>query len=176
MFGELSKANLVLLQNATKERSGHFHELITCLVFAAFKHEAFINHLGFKLISEWNAIERSPHRDKLEKLSTHLGVAIDKERRPFQTLHDLFEARDASAHGKPDHLTHENVVESGTPEELRRKKPMTEWESLCTVEFAKRAYDDTEQIAELLWGAAALDRSELRSRGHGYSISTNPGN
>ena len=105
-----------------------------------------------------------------------MGVAIDKGRRPFQTLHDLFEARDDLAHGKPDLLIHDNIVETGTREELRRKKPLTKWESLCTVDYAKRAYEDTEKIADLLWKAALLDPNELRSRGHGYSISTNAEN
>jgi hypothetical protein len=171
MFGELSQANWVLLENAMKKLPGYSYELMSCLVFAAFKHEAFINHLGFRVIPDWSAIERSSHCAKLEKLSAHLDVTIDKETRPFQTLRDLFAARDEIAHGKPVLLTHENVVETGTREELRRKKPLTKWESLCNLEFAKQAYEDTEQIAELLWKAASLDPNELRSRGHAYSIS-----
>ena len=171
MFGELSYANWVLLENALEKRDEYLYDLMSCLVFAAFKHEAFINHIGFRLIPNWNELERCPGREKLEALEKHLGLNIDNSRRPFQTLHDLFAARDQLAHGKPVLLEHENIVEAGTREEIRRRKPLTKWELLCTIEFAKRAYDDTEEIAEMLWSAAGLDVGELRSRGHSYSIS-----
>ena len=175
IFGELSKANLVLLENATKQQPGHLYEEMACLVVAAFKHEAFINHLGFTVVPDWNRIERSSHHKKLQCLAKHLRITIDAKQRPFQTLEDLFAARNEIAHGKPSTLTQEGVVEEGTLEELRRKKPLTKWEFLCTLEFAKQVYDDTEEIATLLWARAGLDQAELRSRGHGYSIAEHRG-
>lgn len=175
MFGELSHANRILLDNATQENDGYFYELMSCLVFAAFKHEAFINHLGYALIPNWNELERERHTNKLNAIFNKLEISIDISRRPFQTLHDLFGARDQLAHGKPELLKHDQLIESGSQEQMRRRKPLTKWESLCTIEFAKRAYADTEEIAELLWTAAGFKLTDLRTRGHGYTISQIPG-
>ncbi len=171
MFGELSHANYVLLENAIRQNDGYFYELMSCLVIAAFKHEALINHLGYALLPNWQELERERHSDKQKAILRELGLSIDIGRRPFQTLHDLFDARDELAHGKPELLTHDSVVKSGSREQMRRRKPLTKWESLCTLEFATRAYDDTEEIAVLLWTSASFDLHDLRARGHAYSIS-----
>jgi hypothetical protein len=170
MFGELSHANRVLLENAKAKNEGSFYEFMSCLIFAAFKHEAFVNHLGFAILTNWPELERQRHSDKQQAVLNALKITIDIGRRPFQTLHDLFYARDALAHGKPESISIDAVVEKGTREELRRRKPVTKWESLCTLEFADRAYEDTEKIAELLWNAAGFDVLDLRARSHQYSI------
>ena len=174
MFGELSHANYVLLENATRQNDGYFYEIMSCLVIAAFKHEAFINHLGYALFPNWHEVERERHTDKQKAILTKLELPINKGRRPFQTLHKLFDARDELAHGKPQLLTDDSVVEAGAREQLRRRKPLTRWESLCTLEFAQHAYDDTEEIADRLWKSAGFDLDYLRSRGHSYSISELP--
>jgi hypothetical protein len=174
MFGELLHANYVLLENATRQNSGYFYELMSCLVFTAFKYEAFINHLGYILFPNWNEWEREKNPDKQNAILTKLELPIDIGRRPFQTLHDLFNVRDSLAHGKPELLTDDSVTEYGSREQLRRKKPLTKWESLCTLKFAKRAYDDTEEIADLLWTSAGFNINDLRKRGHSYSISEIP--
>lgn len=174
MFGELSHANRVLLDNAKQKKDGYFYEIMSSLIVAAFKHEAFVNHLGYALLPNWHDLERKRHSDKHNAILKEIGLSIDKGQRPFQTLHDLFDARNEIAHGKPQLLTHDSVVENGTREEMRRRKPFTKWESLCTLEFAQLAYDDTEEIAKLLWTSAGFDILELYERGHSYSISMIP--
>lgn len=171
MFGELSHANYVLLDNAKRKHDGYFYEIVSCLIVAAFKHEAFINHLGYALLQNWNVFEHKSNSCKQNEILKEIGLSIDKNQRPFQTLHDLFNARNELAHGKPQLLTHDSVVESGAREEMRRRKPLTKWESLCTLEFAQLAYDDTEEIAKLLWMSAGFDIHELYERSHSYSIS-----
>ena len=170
MFGELSHANYVLLEDAKRKNDGYFYEVMSCLVFAAFKHEAFINHVGYALLPNWHDLERARHSDKQNAILTKLGLSIDNGRRPFQTLHDLFAARDELAHGKPQLLTHDAVLESGSREQMRRGKPLARWESHCTLEFAQQTYDDTEEVADLLWTAAGLDLHDLRACGHSYTI------
>ena len=46
-----------------------------------------------------------------------------------------------------------------------------EWERLCTVEFARRTYEDTEAIMRIIHSAAGLDEADLRRSGHSYTIS-----
>lgn len=168
MFGELSQTNLVLLQNARHLNPGYFCEFMSCLVFAAFKHEAFINHIGPRLFDDWN--ERQSLDAKQTRVLTHLRITVDKGKRPFQTLGELFKARNQLAHGQPANLTHIHKIERGTREQIRQTKPLALWEKACTLEFAERAYEDTEKIAELVWEAGGFDLYELRRRGHSYSI------
>lgn len=174
MFAELSAAHHVLLENAKQQRDGYFYESLSCLIFAAFKFEAFLNHIGYRLLPSWAQMERLPNENKLAIITTHLDVTPDFSRRPYQTLSDLFKARDAVAHGKPALLKHDRVIETGEIETLRRKKPLTHWEKLCTIDFAQRAYADTEEIAASLWQAGGLCLIELRERGHSYSIEPIP--
>ena len=56
MFAVLSHGNWSILDRAKEKRDGYHYELMSCLMFAAFKHEAFINHLGYKLIPNWNCL------------------------------------------------------------------------------------------------------------------------
>ncbi|KAA5541900.1 hypothetical protein FYK55_17030 [Roseiconus nitratireducens] len=169
-FAELSHGNAVILENAQKKRDGYFYEAMASVVLSAFKFEAFLNHLGPRVFSFWADVERLPHANKLEILATELNVTIDRSRRPFQTLTELFRARDGVAHGKPEFLE-TKTEETATREELRRRKPLTNWEAVCTIEFAERAHGDTEEIARMLWIAAGFDEMELHQSGHSYSIS-----
>ena len=90
VFAELSHGNSVLLENAKEQRPGFHYETLAAVLMAAFKFEAFLNHLVALTISFWSSIERLPHRNKLELLATHLNIEMDQSRRPFQTLSKLF--------------------------------------------------------------------------------------
>jgi len=122
MFAERSHGNWSIPDRTKEKRAGYHYELISCLMFAAFKHEAFINHLGYALVLNWDDLERKPNREKMAAIAAELNITIDNGCRPFQTLRNLFRARDKIAHGKPSFLTHDNVPESGDLETMRRKK------------------------------------------------------
>ncbi len=173
MFGELSAANRVLLENAQQKRAGYHFEYLSCIIVTAFKYEAFLNHLACRVLDEWSKFDRQSYRKKQAQILTHIGLCVLDSRRPFQTLAVLFEARNELAHGKAELLIHDSIIEHGDIEQMRRRKPLTKWEELCTLEFITQAYDDTEEIAELMWKLAGFDLEELRFRGHSYEISRN---
>jgi hypothetical protein len=173
VFAELSHGNHILLENAKERMEGYHYETIASIIVAAFKFEAFLNHLGFLVIPFWTSIERLPHKNKLEILIKHLNVKVDRGSRPFQTLKELFQARDGIAHGKPEFLQVERIKD-GLPNELDADKPMTGWETICTLEFAERACEDTERIAEVLWDASGLEKMLLRHNGFTFRISSPP--
>ncbi len=100
-------------------------------------------------------------------------MEIDPGKRPFQTLTTLFQARDRIAHGKPE-LIETVATKDGYPNELDAEKPQTKWEAVCTLEFAERAFEDTEQIALMFWDASGLDKLDFRQNGFSYSISSLP--
>ncbi|WP_417737362.1 hypothetical protein [Rosistilla oblonga] len=174
MFAELSHGHFVLCENLREQRSGHQYESMSCLIVAAFKFEAFLNDIGSRLLPYWDEIDRISHRNKLAVIAKQIDFPVDYSKRPFQTLIALFDARNELAHARPQSLVQTAKEESGTPEELRRRKPLTKWESLCTLSFAEQAYTDTEQIADKLWVAAGYNINELRSRGMSYSMSSIP--
>lgn len=171
MFGVLSHGHGVLLENLAERRDGRFYEAMVCIIVAAFKLEAYLNRIGTRLFPYWDDLERLSPRSKLRIIASRLDVTPDFGLRPFQTITELLKARDALAHGKPQILTEEGVLGSGTREELRRQKPLTKWETLCTIEFAQQAYEDTEEIADKLWEAAGFNVQDLRQQGHSYTIS-----
>jgi hypothetical protein len=174
MFAELSHGHGVLLENLREQRDGPLYEAMSCLIVAAFKFEAFLNDIGTRLLPFWEQMDHLPHRNKLAVIAMQVGVDPDFGKRPFQTLTDLFAARNQLAHARPQSLSQTGVAESGTREELRRRMPLTKWESLSTLAFAELAYHDTEEIADLLWAAAGFNPHDLRRCGFSYSISSIP--
>lgn len=171
-FAELSHANLVLLENTEQRREGWFYECLTTIVVAAFKFEAYLNHVGKAIFpSYWSEMERLSHKQKRKIICAHLHIVEADGERPWNTLGDLFRFRNCVAHGKSEILDPPEVAESGEIEELRRKMPLAEWEERCTIEFAERAYEDTEAIMRQIHLAAGLNKAELLRSGHSYTIS-----
>lgn len=165
-FAELSYAHWVILENAKTEREGWSYECLAANILAAFKMEAYVNHIGPLLFQNWE--ERRSWRSKLKRVLEHLGVTPDADER-FRTLGDVFQVRNQVAHGQSKTLS-EEVEETGEMEELRRRKPQESWEERSTLEFAKRAYEHTESIIRQLHARAGRDDAELRRSGHSYSI------
>lgn len=169
-FPELSKANRVLLENAREGKSGCFYEYMATIVISAFKFEAYLNYAGAKIISDWAKIKGASHRKKLERICSKVGIAITDSKRPYQTLLELRQFRNALAHGRDEQLDPKQVIEEGTLEELRRKAPLTRWEQLCTLEFAERAHEDTEEIVRQIHKAGGWPEDDLLRDGHSYAI------
>jgi hypothetical protein len=169
-FAELRSANYALLKNTRQQKPGWLYECMTTIITSAFKIEAYLNHVGAALFPFWDQMERLPHSAKLNIIRSQLGIEIADGRRPYQTLTQLFLFRDALAHGRDEHLDPDEVTEVGTIEELRRKKPLTRWEELCTLDFAERAYADTEEIIKQIHLIAGLPEADLFRCGHFYTI------
>jgi len=58
-------------------------------------------------------------------------------------------------------------------EEIRRKKPLTEWENLCSLEFAQQSYDDVEKLVKMIHEKAGFSIDDLYNRVYGYEINRN---
>ena len=56
-FAELRHANTVLLDNAREQRNGCSYEFMTVILLAAFKLEAYLNHVGELLFPYWDEME-----------------------------------------------------------------------------------------------------------------------
>jgi hypothetical protein len=105
-----------LLQVAKTGQTGFLLQLQASAAFHAFTFEAYLNHVGSEEIDFWEEIERSSHSHKLSVLAKHLKFPCDLGQRPFQTLRNLVELRNALAHGKTTAIDLE-VETSKTPSE-----------------------------------------------------------
>jgi hypothetical protein len=169
-FTEISRGHWVLIENLKEKRPGWHYEAMACNVSAAFKCEALLNEIGDRFIKGWVNVERLSWRNKLDLIAAHFDWKPEYGSRPLQTVVALFRARDQVAHAKPIVLK-SDALEKGTREELRRRHPQTDWEKLCTIDFAVLAYEETEQFANMIAGVAGLDEKQLR---HAYAAYTMP--
>jgi hypothetical protein len=74
------------------------------LVFRAFSLEAFLNWLGPQLIPHWKYLERLKPREKLDLIADLVRVKPGYGARPWQLVKELFDYRNALAHGRPESL------------------------------------------------------------------------
>ena len=88
---ELSHANWILLENTEQKREGWFYECLTTIVVAAFKFEAFLNHVGKALFpSYWGEMERLPHKQKRKIICAHLRIVEADGEAPVENAQGSF--------------------------------------------------------------------------------------
>lgn len=168
-FMEFRHGSKVLLDFALEEPNGHAYLYLSTNMMLAFSFEALLNQVGYLTIPFWEEVEMLGWQKKFSILCTNLELDINPGIRPLQTVVEAFAARNEVAHGKPKKLSSIGVEETGTIEELRRRKLLTKWEQFATRENSQRLAADVEQLADTLFDAAGLDRRRL-PRGAGYSV------
>jgi len=168
-FSQLSNANWHMLEIARKPQSGCFYDYMSCLLFAAFTFEAYLNHVGEKLFPFWKDIESISTGSKLNIICCQLGIKPDFSRRPYQTEKKVFEFRNAIAHGKSEFISEEKQIVKDEIEKIRRKHPLTKWEKLCTLKNAEESYEDIRVIMKEIHHAAGFGDNPLADSGYGRS-------
>lgn len=170
-FAELARAHRVILENAVLQHEGWFYECLTANILAAFKMEAYFNHVG-KLFwpEEWDGKERRWSKwSKFEKICDKINLDRSDIQEEYDTLKKVFKFRDDVAHARSCKMQSGPEVIEGDRESLRRSKPLTDWEKLCTIEFAQCAYDHTESLILKIHTVGKLDPDLLCPSGHSYS-------
>lgn len=81
----------------------------------------------------------------------------DFSSRPRQIVKDLFDFRNAIAHGKPENLEYEGYEELKYVLEPKIDFIKTDWENFGTESSAIRAKEDAEKIATILYEKANLN-------------------
>lgn len=148
---------------ADNDREGIAFDILAELIFLAFTIEAKLNFLGHKLVVGWK--ERKPFEDKLKLVLKHLGLNVDFNKRPYSTIRSLKDLRDSLAHGKPLHLELDEEAIVDASEATESLDLSAEWESYCTEEFAKQAYEDVNEIWKRLLSASKLALFDTLSGG-----------
>jgi hypothetical protein len=95
---------------------------------------------------------------KLASIEELAGMQFERGQRPMQTIARVTRLRNQIAHAKPEHF--EAWVPGKTAEEVPLlagvKGVSPEWELACTREFAQRALDDLDDVAETLCRVVGL--------------------
>lgn len=145
-----------LLRAGQQPKESSAHEFRASLIFRAFYVEAFLNWLGPQLIPHWKYLERLKPREKLDLLADLIQVKPDYGGRLWQIVKELFEFRNAVAHGEPETLKSESYEDLNAFLSGKIDFVQTDWASLGTEEYAVRANEDVEKIANILYEKANL--------------------
>ncbi|HEP8042914.1 hypothetical protein ACOWPK_19725 [Pseudomonas aeruginosa] len=156
----------MMLEQAERDKDGQLYNLVSCLIYCAFTIEAYLNHLGKLKYKNWEKTERKhPKLKKYIMLCAQAGVEPDFTQRPYSTLSELFAFRDKMAHGK---TTVENITkEIELPSTSSRFTTEAEWQNFSSIENAKRAIQDTEDLVKELHIASGYERNPFNYLGGG---------
>lgn len=158
-----------LLDMAERHETGRLLNLQAATVFFAFAFEAYLNHVGAEELPFWDEIDRISHWKKLAVLSKHLGFTKDTSKRPLQTILQLFELRNALAHGRTQNLKPTRTSKARPPRDATWR--LLPWEQL-TPKAVRRYHDDVRAAIELVNSARRKPDKRLWSEGaRGYKVS-----
>src|SRR5882672_4464311 len=152
IHAELWDTSNCLLKAGQQQQVGAAHQFRATLIFRAFALEALLNWLGQHLIPHWNYLERLKPLEKLDLLADVVHIKPDYGSPPWQVVKQLFNFRNALAHGKPEMLTSETFEDlDDFLDGKLGESVQTKWERFGTAENAVKAQGDIEQIADLLF-------------------------
>ena len=158
-YYELRHASHVILKKAEEDKDGSFYEVMASLIFTAFMIEAYLNHIGPRIIKCWGDLERLSPSSKLNLVTEKLGIEKNEGKRPYQTLSELFKFRNTLAHGKSVFLKseYETRFVAEPSDKDGYESLQTEWEKYCTQDNANRALEDTEAIIKEIHKQAGVN-------------------
>lgn len=160
-YVEMWRTSYWTLVQAEKEYSGSYFQIMSSLVFTAFTLEAYLNHIGKHVFSYWDDIEQLAPQKKMNIIAEKLGIRMDKGKRPFQTIGDLLKFRNDVAHGKSTTLSSDKVIHALELEDTKyMHEPLEEeWERYCTLDNAKRAREDVEDILKQFHSVSGMNET-----------------
>ena len=157
-YCEMWYASQSLLLDGRSDAEGSYCQFMRSLVFTAFSLEAYLNHIGPRLLESWPAMERRSPKNKLTTIAKKLGIEIDFETQPWQIMEGLLGFRNDIAHGKTVKVQDDVVVPLEEHNRHYLEFAQTDWEKFCTQENAERAREDVERIVRTLDEASGLGK------------------
>jgi hypothetical protein len=158
-YAEMWHTSYCLLVKGQEELRMSVHQFRASLIFTAFTLEAYLNHIGAKLFSCWQDLERLSPKEKLNVITERLNVVIDYGKRPWQIMKKLFQFRNDIAHGKSIKVKSEKILPLAehSDDAFDELFERTRWEKYCTEKNAVRAREDVEAIVKIIHKAAGLE-------------------
>lgn len=171
-FMYLKKASHLLLKEAKENPEGCAYKYMTSMLTSAFFLEAYLNHLGRKIIDldQWDKWERKSSFYKLKSLVDQINCLIDETSRPFKTFQEIFEFRNLLVHGKTAEYTVNGVQQLDVEEPISKQINEAEWKSqkpnwkaMIEQETAEKFFEDATKMIEILHAQAGLTEADLHN-------------
>jgi hypothetical protein len=134
------------LEQAKRAEEGRFYNCMSSIILSAFCMEAYLNHIGNKLLPYWDE-ELSKGlsiQNKLKIICYQLNLTPDYSRRPFQSFRNIVKYRNLLAHAISEKISEKGIQLVRQKE--RVKYPETWWEKYTNLQSAKRWLIDIECI------------------------------
>lgn len=175
MYSELWHASSCVLEAGRSEARGASWQFLSSAVLTAFAFEAYLNHVGPKIIETWAGLERLSPLAKFDLLCELLKVRFEKDKRPRQTIEELFDFRNTMAHARTMPLARPPVHRDVNDrlDDYLGERPLAQWERLIqTDEFATRARSDVEEVLKAIQAKRPEPKEALFTFGIGSSGAT----
>jgi hypothetical protein len=146
-------------------------------VLTAFSFEAYLNHVGERVIDCWDEVDRLSPIGKFTLLCEIMKVEFPKGKaeRPLQTIVELIDFRNSMAHGRTEEIK-APLAQRDINDKLDRQlgdRPLQDWERrIKTDAFAKRAREDVEIVLKQLHAARPDPKEALFAFGMGVASAT----
>jgi hypothetical protein len=143
---------------ANEDEKGSMWTSLSSILLTTFTLEAYFNHIGPKLFKSWNDLEVLSPRAKLEVILEKIGLDLPRGKNPIQMVDKLGRFRNALAHGKTQTLKPKDELHSVSAniDKILGNRPMTDWEKLCTPDFAASARKQVEELVRKIHSAAQI--------------------
>ena len=120
----------------SSRKRGDYFTAQASILFSAFTHEAFLNTLGPKIITFWEAVEFLSPSKKLTIITASLKYKPVFGECPYLTLQSLFAFRNAIAHGRAEELKLGGKTVSTSKSNLSYVEAVgSKWVVYCTFHY-----------------------------------------
>lgn len=175
-YAELWHASHCVLEKGRADPEGSTWQFLSSMLLTAFSFEAYLNHVGSTLFSQWHHLERLPPWSKFELISEKLELSFPAGQgaRPLQTISKLLDFRNTMAHGRSHQITAKPVEKSvDTYHHAFAEELLSDWETLIrSDDFARRARQDLEAVLNQIHSALPEPKEVLFSFGLGMYSAT----
>jgi hypothetical protein len=139
------------LKTAEEQDTYQFENMLICMTFCTLVLEAAANTFGKQLVDDWTVYDRKSPIEKLQKLSSALGVSWNQQDEPFATAVWLAEFRKDVVHARPEIVTTDSVItETHYKKQRGNRPPSTLERQHVTLENAQRAMKQVLALLGLL--------------------------
>ena len=148
-YGEFWDAFLFLKMKQEEKVKGWSKIKLSALTMACFAIEAFANHVGQQLHSDWETDgTRKPPIAKLKKFIKKLEVDIKLGEPPFQTVDRIMDWRNKVAHAHTETFPSELKATSENYDELLGVVEKTKWQKFYLNADLNKIEKDCEKVME----------------------------
>ncbi|RDS90432.1 hypothetical protein [Pseudomonas fluorescens] len=154
-------------KEATGDRYGIALDITACLVMLAFTFESRLNFIGQKKLPGFR--ERRWFDKKVELVLRGLKLEPDFSKRPYSSIKELKDFRDTIAHGKPETVVIDELVDFHPEADYDDFDLRGAWEGCLNIDFMRRCSEDIDDIWKEWLAIAEIDVHQTITHGE-YGI------